>query len=87
MTGPFSFDELAARLKVAAEAELFAINQLELLASKASTAAGDHPELHRLTVGETRRQAEALAFASQVMKHFAACPGFTFAMPQPGLSQ
>lgn len=87
MTGPFSFDEVAARLLAAANTELVAINQLELHASRASTAPTDSPEIYRLSVGEARRQAEALAFASQVMKHLAACPGFTIAMLPQGRSQ
>ncbi|MFC5391647.1 hypothetical protein [Bosea vestrisii] len=87
MTGPFSFDEVAARLKAASDAELVAINQLELLASRASTHEPANPAIYQLTVGETRRQAEALAFAAQVFKHLAACPGFTFAMPPIGRSQ
>ena len=62
MTGPFSFDEVAARLKAASDAELVAINQLELLASRASTHEPANPAIYQLTVGETRRQAEALAF-------------------------
>lgn len=87
MTGPLSFDEVAARLLAAANTELVSLNQLELEAARASTATADRPEIYRLSVGETRRQAEALAFASQVMKHLAACPGFTFAMNSIGRSQ
>ena len=87
MTAPFSFDEVAARLLTAANSELVAINQLELQAARASTETADRPEIYRLSVGEARRQAEALAFASQVFKHLAACPGFTFSIPSIGRSQ
>ncbi|MCP4564037.1 MAG: hypothetical protein GY873_30245 [Bosea sp.] len=71
MTAPPTFDEVAARLKLAADTELLAINQLELEASRASVVA---PELYRLTVGEARRQAEALGFAHRVMLQLAAQP-------------
>ncbi|CAD5274801.1 conserved hypothetical protein [Bosea sp. 62] len=87
MTGPLSFDEVAARLLAAANTELVAINQLELQAARASTQSADRPEIYRLSVGEARRQAEALAYASHVFKHLAACPGFTFAMSPIGRGQ
>lgn len=66
-----SFDELAARLKTAADGELFAINQLELQGARGSLVA---PELYRLTVTEARRQAEALGLAHQIARQLASKP-------------
>jgi hypothetical protein len=66
-----SFDELAARLKTAADGELFAINQLELQGARASLVA---PEMYRLTVSEARRQAEALGLAHQIARQLASRP-------------
>lgn len=67
--GPISFDELAARLKTAAQAELFSINQLELLAAKPESAT-----LRQLTVDEARRQAEALGRAHEIACAIARSP-------------
>jgi hypothetical protein len=66
-----SFDELAARLKTAADGELFAINQLELQGARGSLVA---PELYRLTVTEARRQAEALGLAHHIARQLASKP-------------
>jgi hypothetical protein len=71
---PISFDELAARLKTAADGELFAINQLELQGSRASLTGADHPEIYRLTVTEARRQAAALGLAHQIARTLAQRP-------------
>ncbi|MFC5421973.1 hypothetical protein ACFPOB_20635 [Bosea eneae] len=75
MTGrPISFDELAARMKTAADVELFAINQLELQASRASTREPANPAIYQLTVDEARRQAAALGLAHQIARALARRP-------------
>jgi hypothetical protein len=75
MTGrPISFDELAARLKTAADVELYAINQLELQASRASVREPANPAIYQLTVNEARRQAEALGLAHQIARALASRP-------------
>lgn len=71
---PISFDELAARLKTAADGELFAINQLELQGARASVTGEDRPEIYRLTVDEARRQAAALGLAHQIARALAQRP-------------
>lgn len=78
-----SFDEMAARLKTAADTELFAINQLELQAARASVHA---PDLYRLTVGEARRQAEALGLAHRIMLQLAARPELSLGLDLDGLA-
>ncbi|MBD3845960.1 hypothetical protein IED13_09645 [Bosea sp. SSUT16] len=60
---PMSFDEIAARLRCAARNETFCLNHLELLVAKAP---GEDPRLRELTIGETLRQAAALAKASEI---------------------
>ena len=60
---PMSFDEIAARLRTAARSETFGLNQLELMVAKAP---GEDPALRELTIGETLRQAQALAKASEI---------------------
>lgn len=82
MTGPLTFDELAARLKTAADTELLAINQLELQASRASLTA---PGIYRLTVTEARRQAEALGLASLIMRQLAAQPELSLGLIKPAV--
>lgn len=71
---PISFDELAARLKTAADVELYAINQLELQASRAAAREPTNPAIYDLTVGEARRQAEALGLAHQIARALASRP-------------
>jgi len=61
MSAAISFDEIAARCRTAARAETFGLNQLELLVAKSESQA-----LRELTIGETLRQAEALAKASEI---------------------
>jgi hypothetical protein len=61
-----SFDEIAARLKTAATAEISSINYLEFFSAKSDCA--------QLTVVEVRRQAEALALASKIARALAAQP-------------
>lgn len=56
-------DEIAARLRTAALGETMALNQLEYLVAQS---ASEDPTLRRLTIGETLRQAEALAKASEI---------------------
>lgn len=60
---PLSFDEIAARLRTAALGETMALNQLELLVARSPS---EDPTLRRLTIGETLRQAQALAKASEI---------------------
>lgn len=75
MTGrPITFDELAARMKTAADGELLAINQLELQASRASVQEPANPAIYQLTVAEARRQAEALGLAHQIARALARRP-------------
>lgn len=66
---PMSYDEMAARLKTAAQGEMFSINQLELLAARSGSA-----DLHSLTVAEVRRQAEALGRAHEIAMALARHP-------------
>lgn len=79
-----SFDELAARLKTAADGELFAINQLELQGARGSLVA---PELYRLTVTEARRQAEALGLAHQIARHLASNPELALRLDLPAAGE
>jgi hypothetical protein len=76
MTGVLELplDEIAARLKTAADGELQSINLLELQASRASVLWPDSPALYELTVGETRRQALALGLARRIALALAARP-------------
>lgn len=60
MSGALSFDEIAARLKTAAQNELAGINQIEMFAARTSA------DLRTLTVVEIRRQAEALGAAHRI---------------------
>lgn len=71
---PISFDELAARLKTAADGELLFINQLELQASRASVVKPESPAIYQLTVDEARRQAAALGLAHQIARALASNP-------------
>ncbi len=63
MSGPLdmAFDEIAARLKTAAQVEIGSINHLEFFAAK-----GDSADILKLTVSEVRRQAQALGLAHQI---------------------
>lgn len=61
MSGALSFDEIAARLKTAAQVEIAGINQIECFVSRF-----DSPQLRELTVIEARRQAQALGVAHRI---------------------
>ncbi|MFC5505134.1 hypothetical protein [Bosea massiliensis] len=84
---PLSFDEIAARLRTAALGETMALNQLELLVAQSPS---EDPALRRLTIGETLRQAEALAKASEIALALARNPdlaiGLGFAPQSEALS-
>ena len=84
---PLSFDEIAARLRTAALGETMALNQLELLVAQSPC---EDPTPRRLTIGETLRQAEALAKASEIALALARNPemaiGLGFAPQSEALS-
>jgi hypothetical protein len=64
MTGPrFTNDELAQACEQAARAEIFSINQLELMASKSC-----EPETGARLIAEFRQQAEMLAEAGRRLR-------------------
>lgn len=66
-----TLDEIAARTRTAALSETMALNQLELLIAKSPS---EDPTLRALTIGETLRQAEALAKASEIAAALARHP-------------
>ncbi len=74
---PMNFDEIGARLKTAARCETMALNQLEMLVAKSPS---EDPALRNLTIGETLRQAEALARASEIMLALARNPDLAFGL-------
>lgn len=68
-------EEIAACLKSAADAELFAINELEAFAARQS----ESPAIAQ-TVLHVRRQADALGRAHRILLVLAAHPGFARAI-------
>jgi hypothetical protein len=65
-----NIEEIAARLKIAAEAELFAINELEAFAARPHVS----PAVAQ-TVAHVRQQADALGRAYRILIMLAANPG------------